>query len=78
MKNQALIDWSTRLAIVYEERIQHELQVIKGIESGAMHSWTNNQDTTIESLERARRAVEAYRDGIRIMAEARVELEADG
>ena len=78
LKNQALIDWSARLSATYEERIEHELRIIEAIEGGWMHSWTNDQDTTAESLDRAKRAVDAYREGIRIMAEARIELEADG
>ena len=77
-KNQALIDWSAHLAATYEEQIEHELRVIELIEAGIMHTWTNDQDTTAESLDRAKRAVEAYREGIRIMAKAKLELEADG
>lgn len=74
MMNQGLIDWTARLTATYEERIQHELRVIELIEAGAMHNWTNDRDTTAESLERAQQAVKAYREGIEIMAQAKAEL----
>lgn len=78
MRNQALIDWSARLTTVYEERIRNELHIIEAMENGMMRSWKNDQDTTAESFERSREAVEAYREGIQIMAEAKAELAAEG
>ena len=78
MKNQALIDWIDRLSAHHIDDIRHQQYVIEAIENGRMHSWARGQDTTLESLERAKKAVEAYREGIVVLAESKAELAVHG